>query len=345
MKMATAHSGGQLPRPCAAAGTHPQIPADAALVFWVDELDQHRACVVRRQGAPTWVALRGSGQQGSWSEEDAHLPRQALLCLQAEFLPEEERQALLNTNRESDRPFIRAALDPRQGQRLLTALQRQRLAPLEPHLKGVKHLLVVPADRMAAVPVEVLTDRYSISYVPSGSIYARQMEAQWPLKASSLLVLADPVFTHKPESDLLALSRGNKDWAPLPGMRLEARTLGALVPDHRTLLGSEASEQKLAELAATKQLRRYRLLHLATHGEVNPALPRETALILAQDNLPTPDEAAKMVLAGKKPLTGRLTVDRILAEWQLDADLVVLSACQTGLGTHTPGVMLVGTMD
>jgi CHAT domain-containing protein len=141
---------------------------------------------------------------------------------------------------------------------------------------------------------------------------------------------------------LVALSRGSKVWARLPGTRLEARTLGALVPDNNTLLGSEASEQKFVELAATKQLRRYRLLHLATHGDVNPECPRETALILAQDKLPTADEAAKLVLAGKKPLTGRLTVDRILTEWNLDADLVVLSACQTGLGKQTSGEGMLG---
>ena len=47
---------------------------------------------------------------------------------------------------------------------------------------------------MAAVPVDALTERFTISYVPSGSIYARTMEQHRPMAASSALVLADPVF-------------------------------------------------------------------------------------------------------------------------------------------------------
>src|SRR5262249_40838277 len=70
----------------------------------------------------------------------------------------------------------------------------------------------------------------------------------------------------KQESRLLALSRGS--WQPLPGTRLEARTLAGLMPA-TTLLGSEASEQKLAELAASGKLKEFRLLHLATHGQAD----------------------------------------------------------------------------
>ncbi len=45
---------------------------------------------------------------------------------------------------------------------------------------------------------------------------------------------------------------------------------------------------------------------------------------------------------GKKPLDGRLTVASILDKWDLDADLVVLSACQSGLGRQAGGEGLLG---
>jgi len=315
-------------------------------------------------------------------------------------------------------------------------LHRQRIAPLEPHLKGVKHLLVVPAGKMAAVPIEALTDRYTVSYVPSASIFARRMEDHRPLEASSLLVLADPVFTRtapvqptppphgllvkavlpgslaarigllpgdvileydgkkltapadlKPAGgdervpvklwregkgmagripqaawgwwwtqagrrgpgrlaqtgrDRASAGRG-KTWPALPGTRLEARTLTGLVPKSTALLGSDASVQKLSELAAAGKLKDFRLLHLATHGEANATLPAETALILSQDKLPTRlDDEAAAVLAGRRVPDGKLTVGTILKEWQLDADLVVLSACQTGLGKQTFGEGMLG---
>src|SRR5262249_47282625 len=57
---------------------------------------------------------------------------------------------------------------------------------------------VVPTKRMAKVPIEALTDRYTVSYVPSGSFHAIRTERHRPLSGDSLLVLADPEFTVAP---------------------------------------------------------------------------------------------------------------------------------------------------
>jgi CHAT domain-containing protein len=143
------------------------------------------------------------------------------------------------------------------------------------------------------------------------------------------------------ERELLAATRG-PEWAALPGTRLEARALAALLPEPRLLLGSSASEQRLERMASSGALKGYSLLHLATHGEANASIPRQTALILAQDQLPTEKEQAERVLAGKKRLEGRLTVEAVLRDWRLDADLVTLSACQTGLGAETSGEGMLG---
>jgi tetratricopeptide (TPR) repeat protein len=170
------------------------------------------------------------------------------------------------------------------------------------------------------------------------------------LPAGKLGVLLDsrPVVEalaawRKKQSSLLAsLNRGD-DWSALPGTRLEAAALRSLLPSATVLLGSDASEQRLGELAASGKLSSFRLLHLATHGEANLSRPEETALILAQDRLPVEFAAGtRDVLAGKKPLEGRLTVGTVLESWKLDADLVVLSACQSGLGKQTSGEGMLG---
>ena len=294
------------------------IPEDAALVFWLDVQGDHLGCVLRPTGEPTWVRLPGSGKDGIWTADDDSLVDGIYKELSAPDLSAKERD------------------------RLLTALRKQRLDPLQPHLGGVRRLLVVPAGTMATVPVEVITDRYTISYVGSGSLHARQAAQSRLLKGESLLALGDPVFEKpadkQPKPTPLAL-RGGKEWKRLPGTLTEVRLLEQLVPKTTTLLGSNASQQNLNKLAASGELASYRLLHLATHGEANATHPEQTALILSRDNLP--DNAAR-VQRGEAPIEGSLTVSAILREWKLDADLVVLSACETGLGQRAGGEGMLG---
>jgi CHAT domain-containing protein len=141
---------------------------------------------------------------------------------------------------------------------------------------------------------------------------------------------------------LVAARRGDS-WKALPGTRLEAGLLTRLVPAATLLRGAQASEQDLEALAAADKLKGYRLLHIAAHGEDNALRPLETALILAQDRLPAnSDDEVAAARRRTKALDGRLTVGTVLATWKLDADLVVLSACSSGLGRQTQGEGMLG---
>jgi CHAT domain-containing protein len=113
---------------------------------------------------------------------------------------------------------------------------------------------------------------------------------------------------------------------PLSGARLETEAISRLVPGSTTLLGSAASAQELDRLNAQGKLKTFRLLHFATPTQIDLDSPSRSALLLAQ---------------GKKA-QGRLTVSTILRDWQLDADLVVLSGDQTGLGRDAGGDGLLG---
>jgi CHAT domain-containing protein len=81
------------------------------------------------------------------------------------------------------------------------------------------------------------------------------------------------------------------------------------------------------------------VIHLATHGLIDRQRPENSALVLARDRLPDAVEQARQ---GKKVYDGFLRVSTILSEWDLDADLVVLSACETGLGQQGWGEGLLG---
>jgi CHAT domain-containing protein len=104
------------------------------------------------------------------------------------------------------------------------------------------------------------------------------------------------------------------------------------------MLGSDASEQRLDELARTDKLKSFRLIHLATHGIVDWDTPARSRLLLARDHLPD----TRDVEPGRKPYSGELTVGAIRESWKLDADLVVLSACETALGRQGQGEGLLG---
>jgi tetratricopeptide (TPR) repeat protein/CHAT domain-containing protein len=302
-----------------------QLPPGAALVLWLDAdaLDERWACVVRRRGAPAWIWLRGSGGGGGWTAQDAALAGRLRHLLS-------DPQA--GSNRE------------RQG--LVEALRRQRLDPLRPHLgardglPATGHLLVVPTGWAAEVPVEVLTADYRVSYVPSGSAFARLRKGHRPLAGAPLLALGDPAFsTPAARRKGSALALEWPDPPRLAGSRREVLALARLAGSATTLLGSEASEQRLDELSREGKLKAYRVVHLATHAAVRLDRPELSRLELARDRLPDRLEAAR---EDRKAYTGELTVAAILRGWRLDADLVVLSACQTGLGRQARGDGMLG---
>ena len=165
------------------------LPADAAFVAWVNVADksggvqEHWGCVVRPRGDPHWERLPGSGPAGEWTSADTELPGQFHAALA--------------------KSASAAEIDS-----LAQKLHGQRLAPLSKHLNGVKRLVVAPVNRMAGIPIEALTDQYTVSYTPSGTYLARLRDRQRP-QTSGLLAVGDPVFPPaKPGTPPTALPPG-----------------------------------------------------------------------------------------------------------------------------------------
>jgi CHAT domain-containing protein len=167
-----------------------------------------------------------------------------------------------------------------------------------------------------------------------------------PLGVSLAQEPAREALTERYKNDqLVARSRADEggDWPALPGTRAEAHGLVRLCQQaglpFRLLTDSDASEQELDRLARSKELAGYRYIHLATHGDLNDRLPLQSAVILSHDHLPDP---LKQLEAGQPVYTGRLTAEEVLERWDLHADLVTLSACQTALGKYEGGEGFVG---
>jgi tetratricopeptide (TPR) repeat protein len=143
---------------------------------------------------------------------------------------------------------------------------------------------------------------------------------------------------------LLAAARsGDENFAPLPGTRHEVESLARLFGSDdrptKALLGSDASEPELDHLATSGELHSFGFIHLATHGVIDEAIPQRSAVILTQTGLPDPLE---QVMNHRPVFDGRLSVREIQRTWDLKAELVTLSACETALGKASGGEGFVG---
>ncbi len=134
---------------------------------------------------------------------------------------------------------------------------------------------------------------------------------------------------------LLGMRGGSR--ARLPGTRREVEAVARLFPAGAvtTLAGEQACESAVQGLARSGRMRTFRYLHFAAHGESDPVRAYRSALILAPD----PDRSADpLAVEGD----GMITAEQIARTWELGADLVVLSACETGLGRAAGGEGYLG---
>jgi CHAT domain-containing protein len=154
-----------------------------------------------------------------------------------------------------------------------------------------------------------LLERHTLHYAPSAAVLEfvgrkRQTPAVQP---SRYLLIADPTPT--------PASPDGRQLPALPGARQEVQAIARLVPAGAVtvLAGAQAREQTVRSLAPQGAV-----IHFATHGVLQDDQPFDSFLALGS-------------ASGAASNDGRLTAQEIY-ELDLQADLVVLSACRTGLG-------------
>jgi CHAT domain-containing protein len=124
-------------------------------------------------------------------------------------------------------------------------------------------------------------------------------------------------------------------WKDLPGTREELLAIEQTVyggKGTRVVLGEQASEQLIKQLSASGELQESRLVHLACHGRYDAEYPAYSAVVLSE---------VSGVLEGSSGEDGYLNVEEV-ALLRLKADLVTLSACETGLGNVVKGDGVIG---
>jgi CHAT domain-containing protein len=196
--------------------------------------------------------------------------------------------------------------------------------------------------------VPLMTD-HEIVELPSVSVLAALRQQKPQNARKTLFVFADPVFeandprlvNNRPvpsqpmieQADLdhavrdLASSGNGFRISRLPGTLREARNiLGLAAPSEGAMVSGLQADLTTAR---SPELANYRILHFATHGIIDSENPQLSGLVLSRF-----DERGNSI-------NGFLRL-RDIYNLSLNADLVVLSACRTGLGKDVRGEGLVG---
>ncbi|GAB4287143.1 MAG: CHAT domain-containing protein [Oscillatoriaceae cyanobacterium] len=249
------------------------------------------------------------------------------------------------------------------------------LTPLARELQGKQRLLIVSDRALQTIPFSALSVpslatvssnrfvssegqpssfiplmvEHEIVNLPSASTASilRQELNDRPTAPKTIAVFADPVFGSEddrlPSNIARNQNRPNNTPIPiqtaarnigfdgpinrLPYTSNEAQQIFRLVPENQRFaaLGFAANRQQ----ATSPELAQYRIIHFATHGFLLDSNPELSGLVLS------------LVDAQGSPVDGFLRLPEIY-NLKLAAELVVLSACQTGLGKEIEGEGLIG---
>lgn len=128
---------------------------------------------------------------------------------------------------------------------------------------------------------------------------------------------------------------------PLPGSKLEVETIFNLFDKNNLKATLKTHQQANEKDVKTIELDNYRIIHFATHGLVNEQLPEFSAILLAQDTTSYTDTLSDITGNVANQNEGFLYQSEIY-NLKFNAELVVLSACETGLGKISSGEGVIG---
>lgn len=201
---------------------------------------------------------------------------------------------------------------------------------------GIRRLVIVPDDALHQLPFPALRPtagdlplayRYEITVVPSASLWLRWKSQRPQTAAEPLLALADPVplggGSNRPAAERVAIFGDPVQLGPLPHARREGRAAVRHMDAGSLLrMGGDASEGFFKKA----DLRRFSILHFATHAVVD------------EDH---PDRSGVLLTAAPANEDGILQLREIVG-LNLDGRIVVLSSCRSASGTVLRGEGVLG---
>jgi CHAT domain-containing protein/uncharacterized protein HemY len=177
-------------------------------------------------------------------------------------------------------------------------------------------LFLVPFPALQDKDGKYLIEKHTILTSPSIQVLdltrkQRQRIGNKPIEGKNTLIVGNPTMPKVPPK----IGEPPEQLIPLPGTEQEAEAIAKLFKT-QSLTGNQATE-----IEVTQRLPQARLIHLATHGLFDDVQGLNSSIALA----PSPGNK------GNEKGDGLLTAGEIL-DLKLNAELVVLSACDTGRG-------------
>lgn len=179
-------------------------------------------------------------------------------------------------------------------------------------IEGKKNIIIIPHQDLHYIPFQLfcvdkntfLIDKFNISYLPSISAYKFLPEQNYKATDSKAYEFAG-----------FALGETiRKGYPALPGTKEEVLSISKLFKTQKLFIESDMTADNFKEYAGS-----CRMLHIATHTSLDPSAPLFTSLLFSDDELMVSD----------------------IFNIPINAELVVLSACETSLGRHSSGDDLV----
>jgi|GEM_PF-6969219 len=307
---------------------HRRIGESDALISYIRSTNGYGAFVITNTGT-SYIRLS--------------IDRDTLIHLVESVSP---RLSSKTNGRENSTPRIRSSYNLYEAARLSAMI----VSPLASYLKGKKNLVIIPDDILHYVPfealplslpgtssqfdfehVEFLLHRYTIHYLPSASAIGWDFSHRTHAE-ERLLAIGNPdfgvVLSSSRENKGAKLTRRFQQEFPdsvipsLPYTGDEVHAIGSLIEGSKQLTGSEATVDRFKIEAS-----RYQILHIATHYFIDDRQPLFSRLMFAP-------------MVSEQQASYFQTFE--LYQMRLNADLTVLSACNTALGLLQRGEGLNG---
>ena len=204
----------------------------------------------------------------------------------------------------------------------------------KPLPKAIKKIVIIPSGRLAMVPFEALLTkqpqmehsgfaqlpyllkRYTVSYAYAASLFYQSTLSSQKNTQTGVSLFAPVTF-----------EAATKPLPALPGSSQEAQAIAQAFSDKQQPVGLFLKEKALESTAKSDTLKGYGHLHFATHGVAHESTPELSRIFLGK--------------AADTNEDGSLYAGEIY-NLKLNANLVTLSACQTGLGKISKGEGVIG---